>query len=130
MFVRLLWKRSAPHVSPPLVTATATAIWILGGIGRNRLAVAATEGATMTVTATTASQADFPWVARPVWRIDTVRSLGTTTDIGTAAAILGIGRTKGYQLAKEGAFPVAVLRIGRRYVVPVPCLLKLLGADS
>ncbi|MFP5370587.1 MAG: helix-turn-helix transcriptional regulator, partial [Actinomycetes bacterium] len=52
-----------------------------------------------------------------VWTIDAVRSLGATTDIETAGAILGIGRSKAYQLAKSGEFPARVLRIGRRYVV-------------
>ncbi|HEY7222533.1 MAG TPA: DNA-binding protein [Micromonosporaceae bacterium] len=64
------------------------------------------------------------------WTIDAVRSLGTTTGVETAGAILGIGRTKAYELAKAGTFPVAVLRIGRRYVVPVPPLLTLLGAPA
>ena len=44
--------------------------------------------------------------------------------------ILGIGRTKAYELAKTGEFPVRVLRIGRRYVVPVPAILALLGAGA
>jgi hypothetical protein len=51
-----------------------------------------------------------------------------TTDVETAAAIVGIGRTKAYELAKTGEFPVTVLRIGRRYVVPVASILTLLGA--
>jgi Helix-turn-helix domain len=41
-----------------------------------------------------------------------------TTDVATAGAILGIGRSKAYELAKSGEFPVTVLRIGRRYLVP------------
>ncbi len=61
-----------------------------------------------------------------VWTADAVRQLGMTTDVETAAAILGIGCTKAYELAKSGAFPVRVLRIGRRYVVPVPALMALL----
>jgi hypothetical protein len=61
-----------------------------------------------------------------VWTADAVRQLGMTTDVETAAAILSIGRTKAYELAKSGEFPVKVLRIGRRYVVPVPALVALL----
>ena len=68
--------------------------------------------------------------ATRIWTIDAVRSLGTTTDIETAGAILGIGRTKSYELAKRGAFPVSVIRIGRRYLVPVLPLLMLLGVDG
>ncbi|MFI5843897.1 DNA-binding protein [Catenuloplanes sp. NPDC051500] len=69
--------------------------------------------------------------ARPrrVWTIDAVRELGSTTDVATAGAIFGIGRSKSYQLAKSGEFPVHLLRIGRRYRVPVPSILDLLGAD-
>ncbi|MFI2278790.1 MULTISPECIES: helix-turn-helix domain-containing protein [Catenuloplanes] len=55
--------------------------------------------------------------------------MGATTDVETAGAIFGIGRSKAYQLAKAGEFPVQLLRIGRRYRVPVPSILELLGAD-
>ncbi|MEU8082566.1 helix-turn-helix domain-containing protein [Micromonospora sp. NPDC049101] len=64
-----------------------------------------------------------------VWTIDAVRDLGVTTDVETAAAISGIGRTKAYELAKTNEFPVRLLRIGRRYLVPVPAILKLLAAE-
>ncbi|WP_213456585.1 helix-turn-helix domain-containing protein [Rhizomonospora bruguierae] len=63
-----------------------------------------------------------------LWTQEAVWALGMTTDIETAAAILGIGRTKAYELARADAFPVKVLRIGRRYVVPVPAILQLLEA--
>ena len=49
-----------------------------------------------------------------------------TTDVETAGAILGIGRTKAYELAKNGEFLVKLLRIGRRYVVPISALMALL----
>jgi hypothetical protein len=64
-----------------------------------------------------------------VWTIDAVRSLGATIDVETAGAILGIGRSKAYELAKNDEFPVRVLRIGRRYLVPTPSILALLGID-
>lgn len=64
------------------------------------------------------------------WTVDAVRRLGLTTDVETAGAILGIGRTKAYDLAKTGEFPVPLLRAGRRYLVPVPALLRLLGATE
>jgi len=63
------------------------------------------------------------------WTVEAIRSLGATTDVETAAAILGIGRTKAYELAKASRFPVRLLRIGRRYVVPIPALLDVLGAE-
>jgi excisionase family DNA binding protein len=59
--------------------------------------------------------------------VETVRGLGLTTDIETAASILGIGRSKAYALAKNGDFPIRVIRVGRSYLVPVPPILDLLG---
>jgi hypothetical protein len=50
-----------------------------------------------------------------------------TTDLATAGAIIGIGRTLTFQLAGAGEFPVRVLRLGRRAVVPTQDLLKYLG---
>jgi hypothetical protein len=67
---------------------------------------------------------------RPAWTIGGIHGLGVTTDVETAGAILGIGRTKSYELAKAGHFPLRVLRIGRRYVVPIPEILTLLGAGG
>jgi Helix-turn-helix domain len=63
------------------------------------------------------------------WTPEAVRQLGLTTDVATAGAVLGIGRTKAYELAKSGEFPVAILRVGRRYLVPTNSLLALLGAE-
>ena len=63
-----------------------------------------------------------------VWTVEAIRGLGATTDVETAAEILKIGRTKAYELAKDGEFPTRVLRVGRRYLVPVPAILDLLGA--
>ncbi len=65
---------------------------------------------------------------RPVWTVEAVRQLGMTTDVTTAAQILGIGRTLAFDLLKHEKFPVRVLRIGRRVVVPVADLLRLLEA--
>lgn len=62
------------------------------------------------------------------WTVDQVRAVGATTDVPTAGAVLGIGRTTAYQLVQAGQFPVPVLRLGRRIVVPVPYLLAVLGA--
>src|SRR3954463_1414925 len=63
------------------------------------------------------------------WTPDQVRALGMTTNLATAAGILGIGRTLARDLAKTDDFPVRVLRMGRRVVVPVGDLLTMLGAD-
>src|SRR5262249_55873532 len=67
--------------------------------------------------------------ASRVWTVKAVRQLGMTTDVETAAAIIGIGRTLAYDLVRTDQFPVRLIRLGRRVVVPVPDLLKLLGAD-
>ena len=66
---------------------------------------------------------------RRPWTLDEVRRLGLTTDLETAAEVIGIGRTLAYDLAKRGAFPVRLLRLGRRVLVPVPDLLAFLGVD-
>lgn len=63
------------------------------------------------------------------WTEQAVRGLGMTTDVETAGAILGVGRTKAYELAKAGEFPVKIVRVGRRYLVPVPAILKLLNGE-
>src|SRR5262249_25402966 len=65
-------------------------------------------------------------VTAPAWTVESVRSLGLTTTGDNAASILGISRTKAYALAKQGEFPVKLVRAGRRYLVPVPALLLLL----
>jgi predicted DNA-binding transcriptional regulator AlpA len=63
------------------------------------------------------------------WTPDTVRALGLTTDLPTAAQIIGIGRSLAYDLAKVDKFPVRILRIGGRVVIPVADLLQYLGAS-
>ena len=61
------------------------------------------------------------------WTEADIRALGATTDLVTAAAILGVGRTKAHELTRAGRFPVPVLRYGRRYLVPTAPILHLLG---
>ncbi len=52
-----------------------------------------------------------------------------TTDLDTAASILGIGRTLAYDLVRTGHFPVRLLRLGRRVLVPTR-LITLLTDSS
>jgi hypothetical protein len=59
-----------------------------------------------------------------------VRALGVTTDLETAAEIMGIGRTLAYELSRSDEFPVRLLRLGRRVVVPVTDLLRYLGCPD
>lgn len=64
------------------------------------------------------------------WTAESVRALGLHTSVGTAAEILGIGRSTAYDLIARGEFPVATLRLGRRIVVPTEPLLEVLGASG
>ncbi|MDN5854667.1 MAG: helix-turn-helix domain-containing protein, partial [Actinomycetia bacterium] len=41
----------------------------------------------------------------------------------TAARAFGIGRTKAYELARDGDFPCRVVRVGATYHVPTAELL-------
>jgi hypothetical protein len=56
-----------------------------------------------------------------------LRNLPATVDLMTAARVLGLGRTKAYELAKRDEFPCRVIRIGDTYRVPAAGLLELLG---
>ena len=62
-----------------------------------------------------------------VWTADEVRALGVRCSLVEAGSVLGLGRTASHELVRRDAFPVAVLRIGTRYVVPTAPLLELLG---
>ncbi|MGX6511275.1 DNA-binding protein [Rhodococcus sp. SJ-2] len=64
------------------------------------------------------------------WSPKSVADLGVRTDMETSNEILGMSRAYGYQLAKEGKYPVPVLKLGRKYVVPVAGLLKVLGIED
>jgi hypothetical protein len=48
-------------------------------------------------------------------------------DTGNRALGLGLGRSKGYELAKRGEYPCKVLRLGNAYRVVTADLLDLLG---
>ncbi|MCW3818617.1 helix-turn-helix domain-containing protein [Micromonospora sp. DR5-3] len=60
------------------------------------------------------------------WTADQVRALGLTTDLATAADILGVSRSAAYKLARRDAFPVPLIRAGTHYRVPVPPILAAL----
>lgn len=50
-----------------------------------------------------------------------------TTTIRVACDLLGISLSTGYAAARAGTFPVQVIKVGGRYVVPTRPLLELLG---
>lgn len=54
----------------------------------------------------------------------------TTVSIRQAATLMGVGNSTAYAIAREGKFPVPVIKIGGRYVVPTKPLLDLLGLDE
>ena len=65
----------------------------------------------------------------PPLSFDELRSLPTVVDLMTAARALDIGRTKAYQMAKAGEFPVRIIRVGNGYHVPTAELMKVLGVE-
>jgi len=56
-----------------------------------------------------------------------VLALPAVVDLITAGKALGIGRTRAFELARRGEYPVPVLRVGVTYRVPTEPLLQLLG---
>jgi hypothetical protein len=65
-----------------------------------------------------------------VWTAADVIALGVRTDVPTAGEILaGLCADESYRAVKRGNFPVPVLKVGRRLVVPVAPILELLGIN-
>ncbi|MGW3562279.1 hypothetical protein ACWDNT_34340 [Streptomyces sp. NPDC000963] len=54
-------------------------------------------------------------------------ALPVMVDLDTSNRALGLGRSKGYELAKRGAYPCKVRRFGNAYRVVTADLLDLLG---
>ncbi|MBN0043090.1 hypothetical protein JS756_02965 [Streptomyces actuosus] len=67
--------------------------------------------------------------ARRGMQYEEVVALPVAFDLETANRALGIGRTKGFELAKRGEYPVPVRRDGRTYRVNRADLLRELGMD-
>jgi hypothetical protein len=64
---------------------------------------------------------------RRTWTEADVLALGVRTDVPTAGEILaGLCRDEAYRMHQRGEFPVPVLKVGRRLVVPVAPILRLL----
>jgi hypothetical protein len=65
------------------------------------------------------------------WSPEAVKALGVRTDVPTAGEIIaGWGRDESYRAVKRGDFPVPVIRVGRRMIVPVQPILELLGLGA
>ncbi|MEU9026444.1 hypothetical protein AB0D46_02700 [Streptomyces sp. NPDC048383] len=58
---------------------------------------------------------------------DQLLALPVSIDLETGNRALGIGRSKGYELAKRDQYPCKVLRLGNGYRVVTADLLNLLG---
>jgi hypothetical protein len=64
---------------------------------------------------------------RRIWTPEEVAALGVRTSVPVAGEILaGLCKDEAYRLHKRGEFPVPVIKVGRRYVVPVAPILRLL----
>jgi hypothetical protein len=68
-------------------------------------------------------------MARNPMTTDEVLALPAAVDLVSAGRALGLGRTKAYELARRGALPVRVLRLGNAYRVPRADLLAALGLE-
>lgn len=53
-----------------------------------------------------------------------------TYSIQEARKLLGIGKSAAYNAVKAGTFPVPVIKIGGRYVIPRQPLDELLGITT
>jgi hypothetical protein len=62
--------------------------------------------------------------------LDEVRGWGATTDIPRAGACFGIGRSRSYELAKSGDFPVRTIQVGSTHRVLTSELLAVLDPAS
>lgn len=66
-----------------------------------------------------------------VWTAADVAALGVRTDVPTAGEIIaGLCRDEAYRMVKRGDFPVPVVRVGRRLVVPVAPILHLMHTGT
>src|SRR5690242_15439416 len=64
------------------------------------------------------------------WTPEAIRALGATTDLPTLGSIFGLSTWRSRQMAHTGEWEQAgirILKIGRRYRVPVPTILDVLG---
>lgn len=68
--------------------------------------------------------------APTTWTAERILALGATTDLATAAAILGISRSAAYKLAARDAFPVPLFRAGAYYRVPTAPILRKVHLGS
>lgn len=66
---------------------------------------------------------------KPELSLADIDALPVVMDVVTAGKVLGLGRTKSYELAKADQFPCRLIRVGKSYLVPTADLLTLLGLN-
>lgn len=62
-------------------------------------------------------------------RLAELLALPVAFDLDTSNRALQLGRTKGFDLARRGEYPIRVLRVGRAYRVTRADLLRALGVN-
>ncbi|MEU8152154.1 helix-turn-helix domain-containing protein [Micromonospora sp. NPDC048986] len=66
----------------------------------------------------------------PTWTAERIRALGASTDLATAAAVLGMSRSAAYKLIRRDAFPVPHFHVGAHYRIPTAPLLAALHLED
>jgi hypothetical protein len=61
--------------------------------------------------------------------LDELLSLPVSVDLTTAGRAFGIGRTKSFELVRQGRFPVKVISVGAKYRVTRSAIFEALGLD-
>lgn len=61
--------------------------------------------------------------------VSEIRAWPVTVDVQTAGRAFGPGRDQAYRLAREGDFPVPVLRLGRYLRISRAAVLRVLDVD-
>lgn len=61
--------------------------------------------------------------------VDEIRSWPVTVDVLTAGRAFGLGRDQSYRMARDGSFPVPILRMGRSLRVSSAAVMRFLDID-
>ncbi|MBL7491329.1 hypothetical protein I6A60_01740 [Frankia sp. AgB1.9] len=61
-----------------------------------------------------------------VWTRAQIEALGPTTDVPTAASVLGVSGWLAYDQIRRDSWPTRVLRLGRKLRIPTHDLIGLL----
>lgn len=68
---------------------------------------------------------------KTTWTREAIEAIGATTNVETAASVLGVSPWLAYDLIRRGEWPTRALRLGRKIKIPTHDLVVLLyGAAS